>query len=183
MTTVDILWTLAAVCFAAALAVAGIEVLHAVHHRQRTAREPETERPLAWAWGWAWAAAVAATGFVLLRMVRLVVLYRRLASGRRQPAPATGITHEGATESFGGELRALRDAPLSPELVPVLTEAQHFAEVHDELDAVMADFRHDLDHILDGICRQLDPLWARVDFPTGEFALVPNDLALTGIQL
>jgi hypothetical protein len=163
MTALSILWLIIAVLWAAVLSIAGIAVVNRIHHRQRTAREPETERPLARA------ATVAAAWAVSLRMARHLVVRGRPTPGRPEPA---GTAHEGATEAFGPELRALRDAPLSPELVPVLTEAQQFAAVHDEFDKVMADFRHDLDHILDGICRQLDPLWARVDFPTGEMPIV-----------
>ena len=165
MTSLQILWTLAAVFLAGALAAAGIAGLNRVHRRQRTAREPETERHSR-------LATLAAPWLVHLRLVRLMVQHRRPAPGRRQPAPPTGEPHTGATEAFGPELRALRDAPLSPELVPVLTEAQAFAQVHDEFDALMADFRHDLDHILDGICHRLDPLWARVDWPTGEMPIL-----------
>jgi hypothetical protein len=75
-----------------------------------------------------------------------------LVSKRREPA------HEGATERWS-PLGALAHVGQSPELVPVLTEVQIVAEVHAALDAMMADFRYDLDHILDGVCDRLDPLW------------------------
>ena len=38
----------------------------------------------------------------------------------------------------------------------------------DALHPMMAAFRHDLDHILDGVCRRLDPYWTPV--AVGELA-------------
>lgn len=76
--------------------------------------------------------------------------------------------HEGATEEFRDELRALRHLPVAPELAPVLTEVAIRSEVHEDLDQIMSAFRHDLDHILDGVCRQLDPYWTPV--AVGELA-------------
>lgn len=151
-------WTVTATLWAGILALAGIWVLNRAfarrHRRTAVAREPK-ELP---------STATTAARSVLSLVRRLVQ--------RHRPVPAPGAHHEGATENFGAELHALRDAPLSPELRPVLTEVAMRADLHQQLDVLMADFRFDLDHILDGVCRRLDPLWARVDHPTGEYAVV-----------
>jgi hypothetical protein len=142
-------WTVTATVWAGILALAGIWVLNRVSawchsHGRAPAQEPPHRTP-----------ATAARPWRLLRLVRRLV-------DRRGAAPEPGEHHEGATEDFGAELHALRDAPLSPELEPVPSEVEIRAEYHDAFDAVMKDFRHDLDHILDGVCRRLDPYWTPV---------------------
>jgi hypothetical protein len=147
----------AACCFAGILALAGIWVIRRVfawyhsHGRQPRTQEPPSPATAARPWD------------LPLRLVRNLV-------DHRGTAPEPGEHHEGATEDFGAELHALRDAPLSPELEPVLTEVEIRADVHDDLDQIMRDFRHDLDHILDGVCRRLDPYWTPV--AVGELAAV-----------
>lgn len=47
-----------------------------------------------------------------------------------RPGPVSAV-HQGATEAFGAELRALRDMAVSPELAPVVTPAQQMALDHD----------------------------------------------------
>jgi hypothetical protein len=163
VTPLAIVWIAAISLWAGILALVGIAAVRRAftwHHSHGRAPAQEPPSP----------ATAAPRETVPLRLVRLLV-------HRRQPTPHVGEVHEGATEDFGGELRALRDAPVSPELAPVLTEVEIRTEVHDQLDKVMADFRHDLDHILDGICRRLDPLWARVDYPTGEMSVVREAVA------
>jgi hypothetical protein len=140
-------WTVTAAVWAGILALAGIWVIRrafAWHHSH--GRAPAQEPP---------STATAA------RPWRLSLLLVRRALCSRTPEHE-GEHHEGATEDFGDELHALRDAPLSPELEPVLTEVEIRADVHDDLDQIMRDFRHDLDHILDGVCRRLDPYWTLV---------------------
>jgi hypothetical protein len=151
-------WTITAAVWAGIITLAGIWVLNRVfawHHSH--GRAPAQEPP---------STATAARPWDLpLRLVRNLV-------DRRGSAPEPGEHHEGATEDFGAELHALRDAPLSPELEPVLTEVEIRADVHDDLDQIMKDFRHDLDHILDGVCRRLDPYWTPV--AVGELAAVSS---------
>jgi hypothetical protein len=145
-------WIVTATVWAGILALAGIWVIRRVFvwyhsHGRTVAREPKEAPP---------STAPAARPWDLpVRLVRNLV-------DRRGAAPEPGEHHEGATEDFRDELRALRDAPLSPELEPVLTEVEIRADVHDDLDQIMRDFRHDLDHILDGVCRRLDPYWTPV---------------------
>jgi hypothetical protein len=151
-------WTITATVWAGPLALAGIWVLNRVSawhhsHGRSVAREPKEAPP---------STATAA------RPWRLPMFLVRNLVGRRGAAPEPGEHHEGATEDFGDELHALRDAPLSPELEPVLSEVEIRADVHDDLDQIMRDFRHDLDHILDGVCRRLDPYWTPV--AVGELA-------------
>ncbi len=157
-----------AVAGIALLALTGLTIA-AVRERRRPylppapaiQREPETEPPR-----------------LLVRLVRHLV---RTVRARSQPdgiaalldwTPPVGPAsagHVGATEEFGIELRALRDVPACAELE---TGVEAVARVHAEFDQVMSDFRHDLDHVLDGVCQRLDPLWARVDAPTGEYPVV-----------
>lgn len=109
-------------------------------------------------------------------MVRTLVAGRqpaglqRILDWRKPPLPAprnTGpVKHVGATEGFGDELHALADAPVSAELE---TEVEAIARYHAAFDAMMADFRFDLDHILDGTCARLDKDWRRVDADTTEW--------------
>jgi hypothetical protein len=149
-------WTITATVWAGILALAGIWVLNRVfawHHSHGRAPAQEPPSP----------ATATRPWHLSLRLVRRLV-------ERRGAAPEPGEHHEGATEDFGAELHALRDAPLSPELEPVLTEVEIRADVHDDLDQIMRDFRHDLDHILDGVCRRLDPYWTPV--AVGELAAV-----------
>jgi hypothetical protein len=148
-------WTITATVWAGILALAGIWVIRRVfafYHSH--GRHPRTQEPPS-------TATPARPWDLPVRLVRDLV-------DRRTATPEPGEHHEGATEDFGAELHALRDAPLSPELEPVPSEVEIRAEYHDAFDAVMRDFRHDLDHILDGVCRRLDPYWTPV--AVGELA-------------
>lgn len=139
MTPIAIAWTIAAALWAGVLALAGIWLLNR-WLRRPAAREPE-EAPHE--------TAAAARPWRLL----LLLVPRTLRDRTPQ--------HEGATLDWSpaGDLAHVGQ---SPELAPVLTEVEIRYEVHDQLDVMMAAFRHDLDHILDGVCRRLDPLWAPV---------------------
>lgn len=151
--------TLLIIIGVAGLALVFVLAAAILHRRTRTRREPETRPPL------------------LLRLVRRLV--RTVRSGGHpdgitrlleyQPPARTApvpVAHTGATEEFGAELHALRDTQVCAELE---TEVEAIGRYHAHFDQMMADFRHDLDHIADGVCRRLDPYWERVDCATGEW--------------
>jgi hypothetical protein len=151
-------WTITAAVWAGIITLAGIWVLNRVfawHHSH--GRAPAQEPP---------STATAARPWDLsLRLVRNLV-------DRRGAAPEPGEHHEGATEDFGAELHALRDAPLSPELEPVLTEVEtdlRWAKIwhdyeHDlqvQIDAVFAPLMSALTGPLDAkTCMELDAVLA-----------------------
>lgn len=156
------------VLLAGALAGLGHVMLGATLRPQRAAREPNPEpvhRRLP---------SMRTASDRAGRTVRVLcaVPGRVWGTGRRRvllrlaPTGCPPAGHVGATETWS-PLAQLAHVEVSPELRPVLTEVEMIAEVHGELDVLMADFRHDLDHILDGICRRLDPYWTRVDADTG----------------
>lgn len=192
MTTTAIAWTVAAVLWAAVLAVAGTATLNRLTRRRRH-REPETpERPRT--------ATAAAERTVPVRLV-----LRAIGAHRRHPAPRdkqVGEPHTGATEDFGPELRALRNAPVAPELVTAGEEELRWAQIWHDFER---GFLAQVDDIFDAPLTALkEPLDAetciRLDsakWQTGEWslaelrdrlaaedlALAPNDLALTGLVM
>lgn len=180
MTTIHLLWTVAAVLWAAVLAVAGTATLNLATRRRRH-REPETpERPQR-------RTASAAAAWVV--PVRLVL--RAVRAHRRHPAPGdkqVGEPHTGADAAFGGELRALRDAPVAPELVTAGEEELRWAQIwHDFEHAFLAQVDDIFDPTLSLLKEPLDAeTCIRLDsakWNTGEWSLVPGDLALTGLAL
>lgn len=165
MTTTAIAWTVAAVLWAAVLAVAGTATLNRLTRRRRH-REPETpERPQPRA------AAVAARPPVLLRLVRLLVLHRRPAPGRRLPTPAP---HEGASVNWSPTRETSR-AGQAPELI---TATEHMAADHAFLSGISAavnEFDRLIEAELDRFLRDLPQVRMRLAAgatPTGEWSLV-----------
>jgi hypothetical protein len=166
VTLSDALLITSALAFAALLGIAAAAWRRRRPQPRQDGREAETRPPRLW-----------------LRLVRRLVFTLRYGPqpagiealltwtppARKAPAP---LVHTGATEEFVRELRGLHDMPVAPELAPVLSEVEIRADVHADLDAMMDAFRFDLDHILDGVCRRLDPYWARCDASTGEYPVV-----------
>lgn len=81
------------------------------------------------------------------------------------------VVHTGADETWS-PLAALDEAGSSPDLA---TEIELRAQLAAELNQMMADFRFDLDHIVDRACARLDPYWARVDTDTGEWPALTDE--------
>jgi hypothetical protein len=147
-----IAWTITATVWAGILALAGIWVIRRgfafYHSHGRTvAREPK-ELP---------SPATAARPWRL----PVFLVWRTLRS--RTPE------HEGATEDFGDELRALADLPPAPELVSdVETEARWGQIWHDferdlmvQIDEVFAPYLSALTGPLDAkTCMELDAVLA-----------------------
>lgn len=86
---------------------------------------------------------------------------------QRRPTPV--LVHEGATEDYGRALYDMRRAHVSDDLA---TESERMVTTHDEFSEVWRALLAGLDNVCDPICEQLDPHWARVDAPTGEYRLV-----------
>jgi hypothetical protein len=165
-----IAWIITATVWAGILALAGIWVLNRVSafyhsHGRTVAREPK-ELP---------SPATAARPWRL----SLFLVWRALRS--RTPE------HEGATERFGDELRALADLPPAPELVTDVETDLRWAKIwhdyeHDlqvQIDAVFAPLMSALTGPLDAkTCMRLDAVMAA----TGEFERAELDelLAVTG---
>jgi hypothetical protein len=151
-------WTITATLWAGPLALAGIWVLNRVFawyhsHGRTVAREPK-ELP---------SPATAARPWDLsLRLVRDLV-------DRRGAAPEPGEHHEGATEDFGAELRALADLPPAPELVTDVETERRWAEIwhgyerdlYVQIDEVFAPLLSALTEPLDAkTCMELDAVLA-----------------------
>lgn len=81
------------------------------------------------------------------------------------------VVHTGADETWS-PLAALDEAGSSPDLA---TEVELRAQLAADLNQMMADFRFDLDHIVDRACARLDPYWARVDTDTGEWPVLTDE--------
>lgn len=85
--------------------------------------------------------------------------------------PVVPVPHVGATADWR-VTEELAAAGSSPDLA---TEVELRAELAADLNRLMANFRHDLDHITDWACARLDPYWARVDTDTGEWPVVTDE--------
>lgn len=83
-------------------------------------------------------AALASLVIASLRSTRLRV--RRITAHRGGPVPVRlgrPIAHEGATETFGTELRALRSIEVSPELVSDIETELRWGLVWHEFERTM----------------------------------------------
>ncbi len=78
--------------------------------------------------------------------------------------PSKERPHEGATESYGDELRVMREAQPSDEL---MTEPARMAVTHEDLDRIIRDFRAGMDRLCDDVAHRLDPFYERVMVDTG----------------
>jgi hypothetical protein len=117
-------------------------------------------------------------------LVQLVL--RAVRAHRRTPPPRgtqVGEPHTGADAAFGGELRALRDAPVAPELVTDVETELRWAQIWHDFER---DLLGQVDEIFDGPLTALkEPLDAetciRLDsakWVTGEFSLVPETVGV-----
>jgi hypothetical protein len=142
-------WTVTATMWAGILALAGIWVIRRVFawyhsHGRAPAQEPPSTATPARPW-----------------RLSLLLVWRALRS--RTPE------HEGATERFGDELRALADLPPAPELVSDVETDLRWAKIwhdyeHDlqvQIDAVFAPLMSALTGPLDAkTCMELDAVLA-----------------------
>jgi hypothetical protein len=172
MTANAIAWTITATVWAGIIAPAGIWVHNRVFawyhsHGRAPAQEPPHRTP--------------ATAALTRRLSLLLV---------RWPLRDRTPQHEGATESFGDELRALADLPPAPELVTDAETELRWAKIWH-------DFEHDLQVQVDEIFNPRRPLLMALTGPldaktcmrldaaaqrTGEFERAELDalLAVTG---
>lgn len=108
---------------------------------------------------------LAGLGIVLaLVLVLWVVDIRPVLRLLDRLTRSSTTAHEGATESYGDELRVMREAQPSDEL---MTEPARMAVTHADLDKIIRDFREGMDRLCDDVAHRLDPFYERIMVDTG----------------
>jgi hypothetical protein len=93
---------------------------------------------------------------------------RRVRGGRRVPPVTTDpARHQGATEAFGAELRALRSVEVSPELVTDIETELRWGLLWHDFERAMQD---EIDRIFEpylpvALCRDFDDLREMIGLP------------------